>query len=197
MLVPLHLAIDRAVAVLGSGGPWLFFGAMALLPAAAVPMSAFSLTAGPVFASRMGMGGVVVAGVAATLANLALTYALARGALRPVLEKLMTRLGHRLPEIESGDAGDLIVVVRVSPVPFFIKNYLLGLANAPVAKYLAISGLIEGLYTAAFTLFGGALLHGRGRTALLAGCILVMAIALTHFARRHYAARKTLDAAGG
>lgn len=186
MLGHLHAVLERAVATLGLGGPWLFFLAMALVPCVGVPMTTFSLTAGTIFRARMGLAGVVAAALAATLANLMLTFWLAKGALRPVLQKFVKQRGHKLPEVESGDAKDLIVLVRVSPAPFFIKNYLLGLADVPAVPFFVISLVIEGIYTAGFTVFGDALLHGEGRKIILGATVLVVAIAGTHFARRHY-----------
>lgn len=195
MLLAVHAAILRMVAWLGLGGPWLYFGAMAILPALGMPMLAFTLTAGPVFGQSMGMGGVVAAGIAAATINLVLTYALARGALRPWLAALLTRMGHRLPEAPEADMTDLIVVIRVTPgIPFCVQNYLLGLANAPLGKYLLISCLAQWSYTAGFILFGDALLHGRGKRILLAASVLIVAFAVTHLARRHYAARKASHA---
>ena len=46
------------------------------------------------------------AGIAAITFNLIVTYWLARRWLRPVLSRLVARLGHRLPEVEGGDAED-------------------------------------------------------------------------------------------
>ncbi|HEY3758029.1 MAG TPA: VTT domain-containing protein [Opitutaceae bacterium] len=190
MLTELHGAIAHLIAWLGAGGPWMFFGAMALLPCIGVPMTTFSLTAGTIFRDQLGIGGVVAAAVAATMANIALTYWLARGALRPVLRNLVEKRGHRLPEVESGDAKDLIVLVRVSPAPFFIKNYLLGLADVPLAPYFVISFVVEGFYTAGFTVFGDALLHGEGGKIVIGATVLVVAIAGTHFVRRHYGKKR-------
>lgn len=195
MLLALHDAILRLVALLGMGGPWVYFIAMAVLPGLGMPMLAFTLTAGPVFGQSLGMGGVVAAGIAAATANFMLTYALARGALRPWLERLLVRLGHRLPQAGEGDMTDLIVVVRVTPgIPFCVQNYLLGLANAPAGKYLVISCLAVWSYTAGFILFGDALLHGRGNRIVVAVSVLVAAFAVTHWARRHFGARKAADA---
>ncbi len=190
-LAVLHVWIDRGLVILQEAGPWAFFAAMAVLPAACVPMLAFSLTAGPAFGERMGMGAVVAAGLAATTVNLALTYWLANRALRPWLSALIARLGHKVPRVEAADMTDLIVIVRVTPgVPFFLQNYILGLADAPLGRYLAISCVIAWPYTAAFTVFGDALLHGRGRVALVAVSLFLALAAAAHLLRRHYAGRK-------
>lgn len=183
--------IERGIDLVRSAGPVAFFAAMALVPALPVPTTAFTLTAGSAFGERLGMPLVVVLSVAAVTFNLALTYVLARWALRPWLEKLMTRLNYRLPELEAGDLTDLAIIVRVTPgSPFFVQNYLLGLANVPLGKYLLISCIVQAIYTPAFVLFGDALLHGKGKMALLAVSLLVVALVITHWARKHYGKKK-------
>jgi uncharacterized membrane protein YdjX (TVP38/TMEM64 family) len=175
---------------IGRAGPWVFFTAMALLPAAAVPMLAFSLTAGSAFGRQMGMGWVVAAGLAAVTVNLVFTYWLARWALRPWLSRLVARLGYRFPCVDGADMTDLIILLRVTPgIPFFAQNYLLGLADAPPARYLAISCAASWTYTAAFILFGEALLHGRGRAALLALSLILALGAAGHLLHRHLGRR--------
>lgn len=187
MLLEIHALIDRAIALLGSCGPWVYFGAMALLPAAGMPLLAFSLTAGPVFGASLGMGTVVVAGLLASTVNILLTYWLARYALRPFLDRVVKRFGHRLPNMEaSADSTDLIVMIRVTPgIPFFVQNYLLGLADAPIGKYVVISCAVNWTYTGGLILFGDALLHGKGKLIILAVSVLIVAMALTHLLRRH------------
>lgn len=185
----------RVIDEIRSAGPWAFFAAMAILPAAGVPMLAFSLTAASAFGPTMGMAGVVAAGLAAVAVNLAFTYWLARRALRPWLARILVKLGYRLPEVGPADMNDLIVLIRVTPgIPFFAQNYLLGLANAPVGPYLAISCAVTFAQTTAFILFGDALLHGRGRAGLLALSLVLALSAATHLLRRHYG-RKAKPAA--
>jgi uncharacterized membrane protein YdjX (TVP38/TMEM64 family) len=185
----------RGIDEIRGAGPWAFYAAMATLPAAGVPMLAFSLTAVSAFGPQMGVGGVVAAGLAAVAINLALTYWLARRALRPLLARILERLGYRMPVVGGSDMTDLIVLLRVTPgLPFFAQNYLLGLANAPVGPYLAISCAITFAQTAAFMLFGDALLHGRGRAGVLALSLLLALSAATHLLRRHYG-RKAKPAA--
>lgn len=171
-------------------GPWVFFSAMALLPAFGVPMLLFSLTSATAFAPTMGMSGVVAASIVAMTANLLLSYWLARRALRPWLSRLMERFGYRLPQVESGDVTDLIVILRLTPgVPFFVQNYLLGLADAPVGRYLFLSCLLGWPNLAAFTIFGSALKNGRGGMIIAAASLVVAIAAGTHMIRRHLKGR--------
>jgi uncharacterized membrane protein YdjX (TVP38/TMEM64 family) len=190
-LAPVLALFDHLAAALSAAGPLPFFVAMALLPAAGVPMMVFSLTAGTAFAPRMGMGAVVAAGLVAQTINLILTYWLARRALRPWLTRLVARLGYKVPRVEDADMTDLIVLLRVTPgIPFFGQNYLLGLADAPFGKYLWISCATSSTYTAAIIVFGEALRHGRARLIMEAVLVLVALTAATHLLRRHYGRKK-------
>jgi uncharacterized membrane protein YdjX (TVP38/TMEM64 family) len=172
-------------------GPLVFFGGMAVLPAVGAPLSPFSLTAGSIFAERLGMPLVIFYALLAVTINMVGTYLLASRALRPLLERLVTRLGYKLPEVESGDVTDLTILIRVTPgVPFPVQNYLLGLARVPLAKYLLISCAIQWSFNTAFIIFGDALLHGKGKFALLGLCALIALVAGTHMVRKHYERRK-------
>lgn len=190
----LRALLDQALAFIRSAGPVAFFIAMALLPACGVPMLAFSLPAVSLFAEKLGTATVLVLAVVCVTANLTLTYALARRGLRPLLAKLVARLGYKLPQVEAGDATDLIVILRVTPgIPFFVQNYLAGLADAPFGRYMLVSCLIAWPMNAAIMLFGDALLHGKGRIALVSFSLMLALAAVTHLVRRHYGAKKKAD----
>lgn len=183
--------IDRGLVLIREAGPLAYFSAMALLPAVGVPVSVFTLTAGSAFGPTLGMPLVVILCVAAVTVNLVLTYFLARRALRPLLEKGLNRLGYRLPEVAPENMTDLTIIVRVTPgSPFPVQNYLLGLARVPFGRYLLVSVVVQAIYTPAFVLFGDALLHGKGKRVMIALSLLVVAIVLTQWARKHYARKK-------
>ncbi len=176
---------------LAAAGPGVFFGAMALLPIAGVPMSPFALAAGPLFGETLGTPAVLLLGLAAITFNLTAAYWLARRWLRPPLARLVARLGYTLPEVERGDATDLIVLLRVTPgPPFFVQNYLLGLAEVPFGRYLAISCAVQWSFNVAFMLFGDAVSQGRGKVAILAIGLLAALVAGTHLVRKHLGRRK-------
>ena len=182
---------DQGMALIRGAGPVAFFTAMTILPALGVPTLAFSLTAGPVFGDRLGMGTVVFLSSIALTGNLVLAYAMARMGLRPLLEKLINRLGYKLPQAEAGDATDLIVILRVTPgIPFCVQNYLLGLAEIPFGKYFIVSTILALPQNAGFVLFGDALLHGKGKMVLVTGGLLVALVAVTHLVRKHYGRKK-------
>lgn len=189
--VDLKALIDRGLEMLRSAGPVAFFLGMALLPLAGVPMLAFSLPAVPLYGPQFGTAGTVALSLAAVTVNFCLSYALARRALRPLLSKLVTRLGYKLPDVEEGDATDLVILLRVTPgIPFFAQNYLAGLAEVPFGRYFVISTVIAWPLNVAFLLFGDALLHGKGKVALLSFCALAALVTATHLVRKHYERRK-------
>jgi hypothetical protein len=96
-------------------------------------MAPFALSAGPLFGEKLGTPAILLLGLAAITFNLIVAYWLARRWLRPPLARLVARLGYTLPAVERGDATDLIVLLRVTPgPPFFVQNYLLGLAEVPL-----------------------------------------------------------------
>lgn len=176
---------------IAAAGPLVFFSAMAVLPAFGAPNLAFALVAGPAFGERLGIPTVIALGLAALTLNLIVTYWLARRWLRPLLTRLLARFGYGLPQMDSGDLTDLIVLLRVTPgIPFFVQNYLLGLANAPFGRYLAISCGIQWVLNAGFMLFGDALSQGRGKMVLTAILLLAAVSIATHLARKHMARKK-------
>jgi uncharacterized membrane protein YdjX (TVP38/TMEM64 family) len=187
----LKALVAQGLALIRDAGPVAFFGSMALLPSFGVPLSPFSLTAGSVFAGSLGMPLVIVLALSAISFNMLFSYFLARRAFRPLLEKLVVRLGYQLPEVAAGDATDLIILLRVTPgVPFPVQNYLLGLARVPLGKYTVISCAVQWSFNAAFILFGDALLQGKGKLALVGLCGLVALTVGTHLVRKHYGKKK-------
>ena len=187
--------IEKVMSVIRDAGPFAFFAAMAILPGLGVPVMPFHLTAGSAFGEQLGMPLVVTFAVLAVTINLIVTYALARRAMRPLLECVVKRLGYALPDMEADELTDLAIILRVTPgTPFFIQNYLLGLAGVPFGKYLLVSCIVTWIYTAAFVIFGDALLHGKGKMAMIGGGLLVAAVVLTQWARKHYAKKKAAGA---
>lgn len=154
-------------------------------------MLTFTLPAVSLFGPTLGTPLVVVLALLALTGNLIITYALARRALRPLLEKLCVKFGYKLPEADAGDATDLVILLRVTPgVPFMVQNYLSGLANIPFGRYLLVSCLVAWPQAIAFMLFGDALMHGKGKLALIGLCSLMALTAGTHMVRKHYERKK-------
>jgi uncharacterized membrane protein YdjX (TVP38/TMEM64 family) len=182
-----RLAIDEGITVLRSAGPWVFFVAMALLPAVGFPISVFYLTAASAFAAQMGMVGVIVAAGAAIAVDLALSYWLARYGLRPWLEQMIGRTKYKIPVVAEADQTQIILLVRITPgPPFFVQNFLLGLAGVRFAPYFWISWTVNILYASGFIVFGEAILHGKGKAAFVGLSVLLALGMIIHLLRRHY-----------
>ncbi len=174
-----------------SAGPAIFFAAMAVLPAFGVPMAPFALAAGPLFGERLGFPAIILLGIAALTFNLTVTYWLARRWLRPWLTRVLGHFGYRIPQVDREDITDLIVLLRVTPgFPFFVQNYLLGLADAPFLRYLAISCAIQWPINCGFMLFGDALSQGRGKVIITAVLLIAALSVGTHLVRKHLAKKK-------
>lgn len=183
--------LDQFIALIRDLGPWMFFTAMALLPAVGAPLSAFNLVAGEAFAPQMTMPGVVVTVAAAIAANLAITYWLARFALRPLLTRLVARYGYSIPRLNAGNALTVTLLVRLTPgPPFFLQSYLLGLAEVPFRLYMIVSWLAVLPLALAVVLLGKAAREGNvGKIAVVIG-LIVVAVVLVQVARRWAAKRE-------
>ncbi|MBI5382488.1 MAG: VTT domain-containing protein [Opitutae bacterium] len=183
--------LEQVLAAVRAAGPLVFFTAMAILPGCGVPLLAFMLPVSSLFAERFGLPLVVLFSLVAITINLVLTYSLARWAFRPLLQRIVTHFGFKLPQVDSGDATDMVVLLRVTPgIPFMVQNYLCGLADVPPVKYLVVSCLAGWPAQIAFVVFGAALREGKGQTILMAAGVLVALIAATHLVRRHYGKKK-------
>ena len=194
----LRALMDQTLALMREAGPGIFFAAMAVLPAVGFPISPFWLTAGPVFAGQFGLPVVIACCGAALAANLAITYWLARYALRPPLVWLVRRLGYELPRVARADQAGVTVLIRVTPgPPFCVQGYLLGLAEVRFRTYLAVSWPISMTFGVVFFYFGDSLAQGKGKLALLAFCGLMALGAGLKFLRgrmlRKQAAREEME----
>jgi len=184
-------SIDAGVVVLRDAGPLAFFSAMAVLPAVGCPLSIFTLTAGTAFAGRMGLPLVLVWCGLALAINMALTYWLAAVGLRPWLEQLIARTKYKVPVLDEADHSELTLIVRFSGPPFFVQNYLLGLARVRFFTFMWVSWAVVMPMCAGFVVFGDAILHGKGRVAFIGFSAIVAVSLIIHFVRRHYGKKRT------
>jgi uncharacterized membrane protein YdjX (TVP38/TMEM64 family) len=195
-LVYFHLEEARAWMHIGlewirGMGPVLFFTAMAVLPAFGCPVSAFTFTAGPVFVPALGLPLVCALTALGMTLDVALAYWLARYAARPLLSRLMEKMGYKLPRVAPGDHTGLTVLLRVTPgPPLFIQNYLLGLAEVPFKTYILISAPIMSGWALAAVLASDALVAGKGRTAFIALSLVVALVIVVRMVRKRYARRQ-------
>ncbi len=179
--------VVQGMAIIASAGPWVFFGAMAILPAFGAPMLAFALPAGPAFIPLWGRAGVLAAYGVALAIDLALAYWLARYALRPLVARLVARLGYQIPRLAKDEQVEVAVLVRVTPgSPFFLQSWVLGLGEVPFLTYMVVSWPIAMGYGVGFVLAGDALMRGEARLAILGASVLVVAVIGVHLLRKHY-----------
>lgn len=177
----------QGMAVIGDAGPWVFFTAMALLPAVGFPLLAFALPAGPAFSGQLGIGGVLAAYGTAIAINLALTYWLASYALRPWIERLVARTGHRIPQLAKDEHVEVTLLLRITPgPPFFLQSYLLGLARVSFLTYMVVSWSIAMTYGVGFVVFGDAIIHGKASRAVFGVSLFIAALIIVHLVRKHY-----------
>jgi uncharacterized membrane protein YdjX (TVP38/TMEM64 family) len=181
----------QVMAGIRDAGPWVFFTAMALLPTVGFPILGFSIPAGPVFGERMGLGGVLAAYGTALAINLALTYWVARFGLRPLVERLVTRAGYKIPQFDPREQRELTLLLRITVgPPFFVQNYLLGLGEVAFFTYMWISWLVGMIYAVGIIKFGDALAHGQARMAVLGLSVFMAVVIALHLVRRHYGKRR-------
>jgi uncharacterized membrane protein YdjX (TVP38/TMEM64 family) len=180
----------QGMAMIRDAGPWVYFSATAFLPAVGAPLSAFTIVAGEAFAAQMTLAGVIVATMAAIAANLALTYWLARYALRPILSRVTEHYGYRIPRVTRENALNITLMFRLTPgPPFFMQSYILGLAEVPFRLYMIVSWVCILPWAVAFVVLGKGVFNGNFKLVITGVGVLVAATAFVHWVRKRYADR--------
>jgi uncharacterized membrane protein YdjX (TVP38/TMEM64 family) len=155
--------------------PAPYFVVMALLTGVGAPPTPFFIVAGATFGVRVGLIGSGLA----LASSLTLSYWIARGSLRSLLQSVLKRFGHDLPDFgEPGkDAVRFTLMVKLAPgVPAVLKNYGLAVAGVPFPLFLGSGMLITGVYGAALVVLGESLLeHDFGRALLPAAVVAAVA----------------------
>jgi uncharacterized membrane protein YdjX (TVP38/TMEM64 family) len=172
-------------------GPIPFFAAMALLPAFGFPITVFSLTAGVLFVPQIGLGWTLVGALLALGSNMALTYWMARYALRPLLGGIVRKLGYGLPEVSRENHLGMTLLFRIMPgPPFFAQNYILGLAEIRFWTYLWVSWLIQGFFAVAMVVFTDRLMQGSGKVIFLSVSVFVAVMIVIKMVVRRISRKK-------
>jgi uncharacterized membrane protein YdjX (TVP38/TMEM64 family) len=177
---------DATIAWVRSLGAGWFFAAFAVLPAIGFPVSAFSLTVGPLFGPILGLPTVLALAAVCMAISLSISYLLARHWLRPGVEKLLDYFGYNIPLIATDKRLMFVCLVRVTPgSPYVFQSFLLGLAKIPFGLYLTPSWVISSASVSLFIVFGDAMAQGKAKIAGLAliGVILV-AIGISFFRKK-------------
>jgi uncharacterized membrane protein YdjX (TVP38/TMEM64 family) len=181
---------EQGLRTVRSAGPWAFFACIAVLPAFGAPLSAFTITAGEVFGPLLTLGGVVAATMAAIGLNLALSYWLARYALRPILSRLAERYGYTIPKLTKANSLSIALAIRLTPgPPFFMQSYLLGMAECPFRLYMIVSWLCILPWAIGFIVLGKGALNGNFKTAIYGVGVIVAAAVIVQLIRKRYVPR--------
>ncbi len=181
---------EQVLGIVRGMGPWAFFGATAVLPAVGAPLSAFTLTAGELFAPQMTMGGAIAALLFAIGVNLALTYWLARYALRPVLSRVLEHYGYRVPRVTASNALSVALTLRLTPgPPFNVQSYILGLAEVPFRLYMIVSWICILPWAIGAAVLGKGVFNGNFKLVLYGMGVIVVAVVVVKAIRKRYVPR--------
>ncbi|HEY1791455.1 MAG TPA: VTT domain-containing protein [Opitutaceae bacterium] len=180
----------QAVGIVQSLGPWTFFSACAVLPAIGAPLSLFTITAGDFFAQRLTLAGVIGATLVAIAVNLALSYWLARYALRPLLSRIIERYGYKIPKVTADNALSIALAVRLTPgPPLFVQSYILGLAQVPFRLYMVVSWICVLPWAIGAIVLGKGILNGNFRLAVYGLGVIVVAVVVVQALRKRYVSK--------
>ncbi len=173
--------------------PYLLFFAIVLLPALPVPASPLLILSGIVYGSQFGMPVACAITILGLVLNMSWTYAVAAGPARALVERLMRRLEVHVPKLSTGGAFQLILIMRITPgFPFFLQNLVLGFLRVPFRLYLPMSAALTSIFAIGFVVSGGAIFKGNFSLALLGVVLVVLAITLTGWLRKRYAAKPAI-----
>lgn len=178
---------ERGLGIIRGAGPWTFFAATAVLPAVGAPLSVFTLTAGELFAPLLTMTGAIAALVLAIGVNLALTYWLARYALRPLLSRVLEHYGYRVPRLAGSNALSVALALRLTPgPPFFVQSYILGLAEVPFRLYMVVSWICILPWAIGAAVMGKGVFNGNFRMVIYGVGVIVAAVVIVRMVRKRY-----------
>ena len=146
-------------------GRWPAFAALLVLPLLGFPLSVLAVAAG----LRFGLVPALLLMAPALAFHLVFSFFAARHWLkRPVLHWL-SRYDFKLPRAPEGESFSVVLLINFIPgPPYFVKNYLLAIAELPFRSYFfgglianllnTSMGILAGDFFRAMTFQGGAIL---------------------------------------
>ena len=162
----------------------VYFVAFIVLPAAGMPLTFFYLTAIPVMGDGHSAIAIGLAWTALAL-NMVLCYVLGRWLLHPMIEWVIRHRHLKIPKLTPQNEWKYVLVIRLSPLPYALQNYLLALGHARWRSYLWLSLLIQGSIGLAVMLVGESVLSGGLPYILLAlFALLVLHLVLDTLRKR-------------
>ncbi|MBW7895529.1 MAG: hypothetical protein H3C27_10485 [Opitutaceae bacterium] len=174
--------LDRLLTGVRAAGPTAYFTAMALLPA---PLAWFTVPAGELFAAQLTLPGVVVAALVAVAVQLALSYAVARYGLRPLVARLIRRRGYTVPRVTPENALSVALLVRLTPgPPMILGSCILAVAEMPFRLYMVVSWLIALPWVIGGVVLGRGMLAGDVKLVALGIGVIGAVVVAVHLWRR-------------
>lgn len=173
--------------------PSVFFIALVILPALPIPTSALQLTAGIIWRDQPIMACSLC--LVAMMINLSLTYWIAAGPARRLVERLLAATSYRIPELPRDDHMKLVLILKLTPgIPFFIQNYLSGFFRAPFRLFLVVSMLSNGVFGVGMVLSGVGIGDGKLISAISGISFIALSALLTYLIREWLSKRKNRGA---
>lgn len=153
--------------------PLLFFAAFVVATFLPFPVALFYLTAGVAY----GIGPALAWIAGSLVVSNVLIHTASRTFLRPTLEALVARRGHRIPRFDSGfDEALFITLIRLTPgIPYFLQNLILAVAQLDLMRFVVLSVGIQMIYVTGFVVLGRSALDGRLGWAI-GGLALLVAV---------------------
>ena len=171
--------------------PALIFIAIAILPCMPFPVSVLLLAAGVVYGERFGPFYAGLIALTAIVINFSWTYWLARFPARRLVERLVRIFDVEIPELPRHHVMSFTIIFRITPgIPFFLQNYVLGLARVPFRTYFIVSLLAQTAWTFGFVISGGAIFEGNLGLAITGICLLTVATLATQIVRQRLVAAR-------
>jgi len=173
-----------------------FFAAYATMPAVGFSLWFFNFTAGVLMVDRIGMPWTLLLAAICIAAANALSYWLARRALRPLAAKFVASLGYKMPALPPDEHVSATIVMRIVPgIPYIGQSYVLGLANVRFAPYMIVSFIIRFGWAVATIMLGksyrAVTQGGSFKTVAGALVLLILLVIVTRWARKYYAKKPT------
>ena len=135
---------------LEANNPWVFFLAMATLPALGFPISVCYIYAGISFEPTV----AITACIAALTINLSSGYLITHSIFKKPIEAFLARKNWTVPKLSGQNQLRFAFLMRTVPgPPFFIQNLLLTLAGIPFWTYLWLSLATQGTIAVIVILF--------------------------------------------
>jgi uncharacterized membrane protein YdjX (TVP38/TMEM64 family) len=175
--------------------PSALFIAMVILPALPIPTSALQITAGIIWRDRPIMACSLC--LVSMITNLSLTYWMAAGPGRRLVERLLAATSYRVPELPRDDHMKLVLILKLTPgIPFFIQNYLSGFFRAPFRLFLLVSILSNGVFGVGMVLSGVGIGDGKLIPAISGISFIALSALLTYLIREWMTKRKKRGVGG-